>query len=210
MQTDQNHFPVHALELSNPKVLIRLHQAESAKGKNVIVGEERHERRVLQNKTSRVVAKASMLGGQDKEKGADSMSIGLTGSNSGPTDLTGAKTGLTGAPCKSGNSSGTKDKKRPSFKELLAKYEKKGAAQKQKYQSSKVMDTKPSSEHQERSGQANYASSNGPIAPWYWWYPYFYMPIDYSRMHMQSYYIQYPSMYPNHASPQRPIVASNN
>ena len=29
-------------------------------------------------------------------------------------------------------------------------------------------------------------------------------------MHMQSYYIQYPSIYPNHASPQRPIVASNN
>ena len=27
---------------------------------------------------------------------------------------------------------------------------------------------------------------------------------------MQSYYIQYPLMYPNHASPQRPIVASNN
>ena len=29
-------------------------------------------------------------------------------------------------------------------------------------------------------------------------------------MHMQSYYIQYPSMYPNHASPQKLIVASNN
>jgi len=27
---------------------------------------------------------------------------------------------------------------------------------------------------------------------------------------MQSYYIQYPTMYPNHTSPQRPIVASNN
>ena len=27
---------------------------------------------------------------------------------------------------------------------------------------------------------------------------------------MQSYYIQYPSIYPNHASPQRLIVASNN
>ena len=34
--------------------------------------------------------------------------------------------------------------------------------------------------------------------------------MDYSRMHMQSYYIQYPPMYPNHASPQGPIVASNN
>jgi hypothetical protein len=41
-------------------------------------------------------------------------------------------------------------------------------------------------------------------------YPYFYTHIDYSRMHMQSYYIQYPPMYPNHVSPQRPIVASNN
>ena len=27
---------------------------------------------------------------------------------------------------------------------------------------------------------------------------------------MQSYYIQYPPMYPNHALPQRPIVTSNN
>ena len=27
---------------------------------------------------------------------------------------------------------------------------------------------------------------------------------------MQSYYIQYPFMYQNHTSPQRPIVASNN
>ena len=36
------------------------------------------------------------------------------------------------------------------------------------------------------------------------------MSIDYSRMHMQSYYIQYPPMYPNHALLQRPIVASNN
>ena len=27
---------------------------------------------------------------------------------------------------------------------------------------------------------------------------------------MRSYYIQYPPMYPNHASSQRPIIASNN
>ena len=51
---------------------------------------------------------------------------------------------------------------------------------------------------------------NGPIAPWYCWYPYFYTPMDYSRMHMQSYYIQYPIVHPNHASPQRPVVVSNN
>ena len=36
------------------------------------------------------------------------------------------------------------------------------------------------------------------------------MPLDYSRMHMRSYYIQYPPMYPNHASPQRPIVTRDN
>jgi hypothetical protein len=139
------------------------------------------------------------LGGQDNKKGADNKSTGLTGSNSGPTGLTSAKTGLTGAPSKSRNSS--RNNKRPSFKELLAKYEKKGAAQKQKEPSSKVKDTKPSSERQERSGQDNYASSNGPIAPWYCWCLYFYTSMDYSRMHMQSYYIQYPSIYPKHASP---------
>jgi len=33
MQIDQNPFPVHTLELSNPKVLIRPHQAESTKQK---------------------------------------------------------------------------------------------------------------------------------------------------------------------------------
>ena len=39
---------------------------------------------------------------------------------------------------------------------------------------------------------------------------YFYTPMDYSRMHLQSYYIQYTPIYLNYASPQRPIVASNN
>jgi hypothetical protein len=46
-------------------------------------------------------------------------------------------------------------------------------------------------------------SFNGPIAPWYCWYP-SYMPLDYTRMHMQSYYIYYPSVYPSYTS-QRPI-----
>jgi len=93
-----------------------------------------------------------------------------------------------------------KNKTRSSFKELLAKYEKEGIAQRQKRRPSKVKDTEPSSKHQERSGQGNYVSFSGPIAPWYCWYPYFSMLMDYSRMHMQLYYIQYPPMYPNHAS----------
>ena len=44
MQVDQNLFPMHAhvLELKNPKVLIQPSQAESTKGKNVIIiGEEK-------------------------------------------------------------------------------------------------------------------------------------------------------------------------
>ena len=45
MKVDQNPFSAHThmLELSNPKVLIRLNHAESAKGKNIIIGEERSE-----------------------------------------------------------------------------------------------------------------------------------------------------------------------
>ena len=35
------------------------------------------------------------------------------------------------------------------------------------------------------------------------------MPMDYSKIHMQSYYIQYPPIYPNYALPQRPVVSSN-
>ena len=136
MQIDQNLFPVHTLELSNLKVLIRPHQAESAKGKNVVIGEQRHGKEVLQNKTSRVTAKASTLGGQDKEEGADSKSTDLTDSKSGPTGLTGARTGLTGAPSKSESS--YKNKKMPSFKELLAKYENEGTTQKGRSSKSKI------------------------------------------------------------------------
>jgi hypothetical protein len=49
MQVDENPFPnsafVNALELSNPKVLIRPDQAKNAKGKNVIIGKQRHDER---------------------------------------------------------------------------------------------------------------------------------------------------------------------
>jgi hypothetical protein len=70
MQVDQNPLPIHTLELRNPKVLIQPHQAESAKEKHVIIGEEKHEKKVLQNQTSRVVAKPSTLrgGGEGKAR----------------------------------------------------------------------------------------------------------------------------------------------
>jgi hypothetical protein len=109
-----------------------------------------------------------------------------------------------------------KSKARPSFKELLAKYEKEEAVQKQKGWLNKVKDAKTSSKHQEQSdshlSQGNYAtepySFYRPIAPWYCWYLY-YIYLDYSRMYMQSYFIHYPSIYPS-CTLQRPIVASHN
>ena len=80
----------------------------------MIIGEERHEKKMQQNKTSR---DASTLGGQDKRK-TNNKSTGLTGT----TGLTCTKTSLTGACRESGSFS--RNKTRPSFKELLAKYEK--------------------------------------------------------------------------------------
>ena len=60
-----------------------------------------------------------------------------------------------------------------------------------------------------RSSQGNYAAMlySRPVVPWFWSYPFYYTPLDYSRMYIQLYYIQYPSMYPSCIS-QRPI--SNN
>ena len=41
MQVDKAPFPVNTMELQQPKVLVRPHQAESTKGKNVVIGDER-------------------------------------------------------------------------------------------------------------------------------------------------------------------------
>jgi len=186
------------LELSNPKVLIRPNQAKSAKGNNIIVGEERSElskshQEALAMKVPEDLMKNSTLGGQKQKKGFEFAKTGLNSQ----------ETGLTGYSGNFGNNSrNKKEKERPSFKELLAKYEKKGVVQKQKRRPDKVKDTKPSSSQVQLSlSQGNLF--NGPIAPWYCWYP-CYMPLDYSRMHMQSYYIHYPPIYPSFAS-QRPI-----
>ena len=71
---------------------------------------------------------SSSAGGQDKKKETGSKLTGQTGSSSGLTGpqggLIGVQTGLTGTSSKSGKSSKAKNKTRPSFKELLAKYEK--------------------------------------------------------------------------------------
>jgi hypothetical protein len=72
MQVDHNPFPINTLELNNSKMLIRSDQAQKAKGKNVIIGEQRPEEKVqdkLLEGTPKVTAKASTLGGarQDEE-----------------------------------------------------------------------------------------------------------------------------------------------
>jgi len=51
---------------------------------------------------------------------------------------------------------------------------------------------------------------SGPVAPWFWLNPCSYTPMDYNGIHMQSYFIQYPPIYPNCGTSQRLIVASNN
>ena len=151
MQVDQNPFPMHAhvLELKNPKVLIWPSQAESTKGKNVVIGEERLEKKLLQSKTPRASTETSTLGGQRKEKNTGSNLTGQTGASSGPTGpqggLTGAQTGMIDVSSKSGNSSTVGTRKRPSFKELMAKYEKEGAVQKQKEWPDETKGTKSTS-----------------------------------------------------------------
>ena len=118
MQVDQNYFPAHThmLELSNPKVLIRSSQAESTK-KNIIIGEERSEPSKHNQKESREFPlKDSTLWGQEEKRCARSVKTGL-------------ETGLTGPSGNSAKNPSNKSKARPSFKELLAKYEKEGAIQ---------------------------------------------------------------------------------
>ena len=116
MKVDQNPFLAHThmLELNNLKVLIRPNQAESAKWKNIIIGEMRtklskYRQDVPAKKVPEDSLKNSTLGGQEKNKGAKSAQTGLTG-----------RTGSSGK-----NSRNNNEKERPSFKELLAKYEKK-------------------------------------------------------------------------------------
>ena len=126
---------MHTVELQNPKVLIRQSQAESTKEKNVVIGEPRSEQK---KKSLEASSKNSTLGGQDQKKGARSVQTGLTGPSGGSV-LGGheqrrkdgsTQTGLTGHSGSSGKNSRNNKKERPSFKQLLAKYEEKGATQK--------------------------------------------------------------------------------
>jgi hypothetical protein len=68
MQLDQNDFSgnafINTLELLNPKVLIQTDQAKEAKGKDIIIGEQRLDEKLSLEEIPKAVAKASMLGGK--------------------------------------------------------------------------------------------------------------------------------------------------
>ena len=80
LQVDEAPFPVHTIDLNNAKILIRPEQAEGAKGKNVVIGEERPKnindkilaREVTLEKSPdgkeslKITVKASRLGGARK------------------------------------------------------------------------------------------------------------------------------------------------
>ena len=83
------------------------------------IGEPRSEniKKVVEKKSQEASSENPTLGGQEQKKGARSIETGLTG----------LETGLIGPSGNSGkNSRNNKKKGRPSFKQLLAKYEEKG------------------------------------------------------------------------------------
>ena len=103
-------------------MLIRPNQTESTRGKNVIIGEERFEpskshQEAPAKKIPEDLLKDSTLGGQEQKKSARSAQDRSDRSlwefwKKIPETI--------------------RKKERPSFKELLAKYEKKGVVQKQR------------------------------------------------------------------------------
>jgi len=131
-------------------------------------------------------------------------------------DSRSAKTGLTG-PFGNFAKSPRNKKRRSTFEELLAKYKKRGATPKQKRWPNKAKDMKLSPGYCEQldffTREGNHAASPYPfcelVAPRFWPYSFYYSPLDYSRMHMQPYIIQYRSTSPNYGASQRPIIANN-
>jgi len=166
-----------------------------------------------------VEQRSSSVGGQDKKKETGSKLTGQTGSLSGLTGpqggLTGSQAGLTGASNRSEGSYTAEIRTKPSFKELLAKYEKEEAAQKQKGRPNEIKDAKSTSTFGEQldfcpcQGNCVTMPYSGLIAPLFWPLSSYYTPLDYNRTHIQSYYIQYPSMYPSCVSPRRIVTSIN-
>ena len=76
MQVDKAMFPLHTIDLNNAKVLIRPEQAERAKGKNVIIGEERRK-----NVNDKILANEVVL--EKTPDGKESLKITLRASRPG-------------------------------------------------------------------------------------------------------------------------------
>jgi ABC-type sulfate/molybdate transport systems ATPase subunit len=66
MQVDKQPFPINTMELQQPKVLVRPHQAEATKGKNVMVGETKPDLRGKE--LTREVAYEKTLDGRETFK----------------------------------------------------------------------------------------------------------------------------------------------
>jgi hypothetical protein len=100
----------------------------------------------------------------------------------------------------------------------LAKYEERGTTRKQKERPDQAKDAKSSSKSHEQSASPLQQGNNDftpylfgePVVPWLLSNPYYYTSLDYSKMYMHPYFIQYSSTYPNYGATQRPIVASDN
>ena len=75
------------------------------------------------------------------------------------------RTGLHSHSESSGKNSRNNKKKRPSFKQLLTKYEEKGATQKQKKRPDQAKDTNSSLEHREQSASP-LQQGNNTFAPY--------------------------------------------
>ena len=75
-QVDEASFPLHTIDLNNAKVLIRPEQAEGAKGKNVIIGEERPK-----NVNDKILAREVVL--EKTPDGKESLRITLKASRPG-------------------------------------------------------------------------------------------------------------------------------
>jgi hypothetical protein len=78
-QVEKHPFPINTMELQQPKVLVRPHQVEATKGKNVVVGEAKPDLRGKElirevtcektpdgRKTFKITVKASGLGGRPR------------------------------------------------------------------------------------------------------------------------------------------------
>ena len=76
MQVDKASFPLHAIDLNNAKVLIRPEQAEGAKGKNVIISDERPK-----NVNDKILATEVVL--EKTPDGKESLKITLRASRPG-------------------------------------------------------------------------------------------------------------------------------